>query len=82
VNAKKSWDVCIDTFLNVLLPADVDPDTEEGRAQLVAIATQRFIDALRYGDAVFTWERYPDGDEPQPIGETRDCYEINAEHLG
>jgi hypothetical protein len=61
----KSYDVYMDSFVNVLLPNFVDPETQEGAELLHRIATEKYLAKLhRDGEIHFTWERYEDGDQP------------------
>lgn len=59
----KSWDVFMDSFVNVLLPDDVDPETQEGVAVLYELAIEKYRRKLMEpGEISFTWERYEEGD--------------------
>jgi hypothetical protein len=58
----KSYDVDMDSFVNVLLPDDCDPNTTEGYAILLEAARDKFMERLRSRDVTFLWERYEDGD--------------------
>ncbi len=42
----RTWDVWIDTAVTVEMPADIDPDTEEGYAAIHAAAAGKFIDNI------------------------------------
>ena len=60
----KSWDVFLDTFVNVLLPDDVDPETSAGTEAIYEAAIQKFRERLADpGQVSLTWERYEEGDE-------------------
>lgn len=64
----KSYDVFMDTFVNVMLPAGCDPETHDGMEMLWSLAIAEFQERLRRIDEVtFTWERFPDGDMPSPV---------------
>lgn len=59
----KSYDVYLDSFVNVLLPDDVDPESDEGMAIIWPLAIEKYQRKLSdEGEVHFTWERYPDGD--------------------
>lgn len=60
----KSWDVYLDSFVNVLLPDDVDPETLEGHAALRDAAIAKYMELMSDPSCMsFNWERYEDGDE-------------------
>jgi hypothetical protein len=60
----QSWDVFLESFVNVLLPDGVTPDDEEGCDLLYRLATEKYLDKLRRdGEVEFTWRRYPEGDK-------------------
>jgi hypothetical protein len=42
----RTWDVWIDTAVTVEMPADIDPDTDEGYATIHAAAAGKFIDNI------------------------------------
>lgn len=60
----KSYDVFLDSFVNVLLPDGLDPnDNAEGTAMLYRLALEKYRERLRDEAACeCTWRRYPDGD--------------------
>lgn len=60
----KSYDVYLDTFVNVLIPDDVDPNTNEGTEAIYEAAIQKFRERLADpGQISLNWERYEEGDE-------------------
>lgn len=60
----KSYDVYLDTFVNVMLPDDVNPDTDEGIEAIYEAAIQKFRERLADpGQISLNWERYEEGDE-------------------
>lgn len=60
----KSYDVYLDSFVNVLLPDDVDPDTPEGVAALYEAAIAKYREKLSTPkELTLNWERYEEGDE-------------------
>lgn len=75
----KSYDVFMDSFVNVMLPDECDPDTQEGSEMIIAAATVEYMDKLRRnGDADFRWVRFPEGDEPDPLSSGPDASLIAA----
>jgi hypothetical protein len=58
----KSYDVDMAVFVNVLLPDDCDPDTDEGYAVLHEAAKAKFLERLQKDDVTFYWELYEDDD--------------------
>lgn len=55
----RRWDVFIDTFVNVTLPDDVDPNTEAGYRKLHEAAYAHYAALLKTPDYVaFSWEEY------------------------
>jgi len=60
----KSYDVFLETFVNVLLPDGIDPeDGAEGHEMLVLLALEKYRERLRdEACCECTWRRYPDGD--------------------
>lgn len=60
----KSWDVFMDAFVNVMLPDDLDPDTQEGMEVLYDKAMEKYRRKMKEpGEISFTWRRYEEGDE-------------------
>lgn len=60
----KSYDVFMDTFVNVLLPDDVDPDSQAGSDAIYEAAIAKYRERLADpGQVSLNWERYPEGDE-------------------
>ncbi len=45
----RSWDVFMETGVNVEVPADIDPDTNEGFAAIKSAAAAKFLDNVREG---------------------------------
>jgi len=66
----KSYDVFLDSFVNVMLPDGVDPCSEEGLdiiwPQAIAKYQQKLATA---GEVHFTWRRYPDGDTTREVSD-------------
>lgn len=59
----KSYDVFLDSFVNVMVPDSVDPDTEEGMKILYKLAIEKYTERMKNeSELCFTWERYEDGD--------------------
>lgn len=60
----KSYDVFMDTFVNVMLPDDVDPDSEAGiKAIYEAAITKYRVKLQTPAEITLTWERFEEGDE-------------------
>jgi len=59
--ATRSWDVWIDTGVNVEVPADIDPETEEGVAAIKEAATAKLLDAIEQGCFDIRCEEYRGG---------------------
>ena len=60
----KSYDVFMDSFVNVTLPDCVDPESEEGVTLIRKAATEGFVARLRCDDgADFTWQLQHEGGE-------------------
>lgn len=60
----KSWDVYMDSFVNVKLPDNVDPSTNEGYRALHDAAIEAYRARLQTPQEVsFDWERFDEGDE-------------------
>jgi len=57
----KKWDVFMESFVCIELPADVDPDSEEGTAILYRKAEELYAERLRTHQCEFTWEEFHDG---------------------
>ena len=75
----KSYDVFMDSFVNVMLPDECDPDTQEGSEMIIDAATVEYMDRLRRnGDVDFRWVRFPEGDEPDPLSSGPDASLIAA----
>ncbi len=60
--SSKSYDVYIDSGINLKVPSTIDPDTPEGYEVLKDLATKKFIDMLVKNEIEFTHEPL-DGDE-------------------
>jgi hypothetical protein len=60
--SSKSYDVYIDSGINLKIPSKTDPDTPEGYDVLKDLATKKFIDMLVKNEIDFTHEPL-DGDE-------------------
>lgn len=59
----KSWDVFLDSFVNVLLPDDLEPGSEEWLDALWNTAIAKYRQKLSEpGEVTFTWRRYPEND--------------------
>lgn len=59
----KSWDVYMDSFVNIKLPDDVDPGTPLGATMLYEKALAKFAELLSSGqDVTLNWDRYPPDD--------------------
>ena len=54
----KKWDVFMESFVCIELPADVDPDTKEGVALLYRKAEELYAERLRSHQCEFTWEEF------------------------
>lgn len=60
----KSWDVFMDSFVNVLLPDDADPESQEGMSLLYELALEKYRCKMRDPwEISFTWRRYPENDQ-------------------
>lgn len=55
---KRSWDVFIDTGVNVEMPAHINPDTDEGLAKIREAATAKLLDAIEDGCFDIRCEEY------------------------
>lgn len=63
----KSYDVSIDSVVNVLLPADVNPDSDEGIELIYKLALAKFQKRIADpGEISLDWERYEDNDVTVP----------------
>jgi hypothetical protein len=60
----KSYDVYLDSFVNVSLPDDVDADSNEGARKIYELATAKYLELLASKPPQFdlNWERYEEGD--------------------
>jgi hypothetical protein len=59
----KSYDVYMDSFVNVKLPDDVDPSTNEGYRAMHEAAIMAYRARLQTpAEISFNWERYEEGD--------------------
>lgn len=59
----KSYDVYMDTFVNVMLPDDVDTNSNEGVKALYEAAITKYRERMADLDQIsLSWERYEDGD--------------------
>jgi hypothetical protein len=59
----KSYDVFMDSGVNVKLPDCVDPESEEGETLIREAATEGFVAVLRHNyGADFTWQQYEGGE--------------------
>lgn len=54
----KSYDVFMESFVNVEVADDVDPSTDAGRAVLLDAARRLYIDRIVTKQAEFTWEEF------------------------
>lgn len=54
----RSWDVWITTGVNVEMPGDVDPDTDEGVAAIKEAAAAKLLDAIEEGSFDIRCEEY------------------------
>jgi len=54
----RSWDVLIDTAVNVEMPADIDPDTERGHAAIKNAAKAKLLAAIEDGSFDIRCEEY------------------------
>ena len=50
----------MEAFVCIELPADVDPDSEEGTALLYRKAADLYVERIRSGQCEFTWEEFDD----------------------
>jgi hypothetical protein len=62
--SSKSYDVYIDSGINLQIPSTTDPDTPEGYEVLKDLATKKFIDMLVKNKIDFTHEPL-DGDDDE-----------------
>ena len=56
----KQWDVFMESFVCVEIPADVDPSTRGGAEVLRRAATDLYLERLRTNQCEFTWEEFTD----------------------
>ena len=61
MSATQKWDVFMESFVCIELPAGVDPDSEEGTALLYRKAEELYAERLRTHQCEFTWEEFHDG---------------------
>jgi hypothetical protein len=61
--SSKSYDVYIDSGINLKVPSTTDPDTPEGYAVLKDLATKKFIDMLVKNQIDFTHEPFDEDEE-------------------
>lgn len=54
----RTWDVYIDTGVAVTVPADIDPDTDDGVAAIKAAVTAKLIEAIEEGSFDIRCEEY------------------------
>ena len=54
----RQWDVFMESFVCVELPAGADPSTEEGRNLLIQKAADLYVERIRAGHCEFTWEEF------------------------
>lgn len=54
----RQWDVFMESFVCIELPADVDPDSEEGTELLYRKAAALYVERIRSGQCEFTWEEF------------------------
>lgn len=60
----KSYDVYLDTFVNVMIPDEVDPESSEGMEVIRKAAIPKFLERLAdEGGVSLNWERYEEGDQ-------------------
>lgn len=57
----RSFDVFMESFVNVVIPEEVDPDSDEGYQMIREAATEKYLKALDSHLAEFTWKEYKDG---------------------
>lgn len=62
----RSYDVFMESFVNVALPATVDTDSDEGYMLLREAATAKYLDAINGSYCEFTWKEYKDGEYVEP----------------
>ena len=64
----KSYDISMDTFVNVTVPADYDPDNDGDFSEIMNIATKKFMERLRDREWTPGWplEEYYDHDPSDP----------------
>ncbi len=60
MNDTRQCDVFMESFVCIELPADVDPDSEEGTALLYRKAADLYVERIRSGQCEFTWEEFDD----------------------
>lgn len=60
----KSYDVYMESFVNVLIPDNVDPDSNDGAKVIYELATAKYLALLHEQPPKYdlNWEHYPDGD--------------------
>lgn len=58
----RSFDVFMESFVNVVIPEEVDPDSDEGYQIIRKAATEKYLKALDAHLAEFTWKEYKDGE--------------------
>lgn len=56
----RQWDVLMETFVCVEIPADVDPSTQDGAEVLRRAAIDLYLERLRTNQCEFTWEEFVD----------------------
>ena len=62
----RAYDVFMESFVNVVLPATVDTDSDEGYMLLREAATSKYLDAISGSYCEFTWKEYKDGEYVEP----------------
>jgi hypothetical protein len=62
----RSYDVFMESFVNVALPATVDTDSDEGYMLLREAAVEKYLEAIHGSYCEFTWKEYKDGEYVEP----------------
>lgn len=57
----RTWDVYIDAGISVTMPADIDPETDEGAAAIRAAVKPGLLDEIRDGSFSIRCEEYRGG---------------------
>lgn len=56
----KSYDVFMESFVNVEVGDDIDPSTDAGREVLLDAARRLYVERIVTKQAEFTWEEFDD----------------------